>query len=187
MKNILVVLPGKNPNLKEWASEVSSEIGNLFDSSIIHEYSHWIDPSQKFIFDSEIDRIRQLDLVNNAVFIFAKSFGCLLTLVAVNEGIIEPEAAILVGFPLREARKNDFLVEDYLSSYKVETLFIQNNEDPQASSEVIEELLEMHMHANYRLHVFSRDDHYYPDLAKMRAEIERFLQLQGLKGNSRNI
>jgi len=186
MKNILVVLPGINSNLKEWASDVSSEIGNLFDSSIIHEYSHWTDPSEKFTFDSEIDRIRQLDLANNAVFIFSKSIGCLLTLVAVYEGIIEPEAAILVGFPLREARKNEFPVEDYLSSFKVETLFIQNKADPQASSEVIEEILETHMHANYRLHALSRDDHHYPDLAKMRAEIERFLQLQGPKGNSRS-
>ncbi len=187
MKNILVVLPGINPNLKEWASDVSSEIGNLFDASIVHEYSHWTDPSQKFTFDSEIDRIRQLDLANSDVFIFAKSIGCLLTLVAVYEGIIEPKAAILVGFPLREGRKNEFPVEVYLSSFKVETLFIQNMTDPQASSDVIEEILETHMQSNYRLHVLTRDDHHYPDLANMRTEIERFLQLQGPKENSRSI
>ena len=176
MEKRLLVLPGMNPNLREWSSEVSTAIGSLFDSSIVHEYTHWTDPSHKFSFENEIDRIRRIDLADASVFLFAKSIGCLLSLVAVDEGVIDPEAAILVGFPLSLARQNDFPVEDQLYRFKVKTLFIQNTADPASSAEELSKLLEAHMQANYKLVELPRDDHHYPDMAGMRTEISRFLK-----------
>lgn len=172
MSTQLLILPGYALTLREWARDVSAELEPLFGTVHLLEYLHWNDPTREFSFDQELDRIRQLDLPGDDLYLFAKSIGCLLGLSAADGELFSPQAAVLVGFPLQAARAQGFPVEDRLAHLD-RVLFIQNQDDPVAGAEEVRTLLRPG--AQHKLVVLPGDSHHYPDLMRLRGEIEGYL------------
>jgi predicted alpha/beta-hydrolase family hydrolase len=175
MTGNLLILPGSNPELRDWTEAVAEEIGSLFRGSTIHEYMSWADPSASLSFREELGRLRSLPLLQEPLFVFAKSFGSVLALSAENSGLLTPAKQFFVGFPLEECRQNGYPIEKHFRGLKVPTLFLQNHADPFGSAEDLQLVLEANLSSPYELLTFGRHDHHYPDIGALRTAIEAFL------------
>jgi predicted alpha/beta-hydrolase family hydrolase len=171
----LLVLPGSNPEFRDWTETVVREIGSLFSRSTFHEYLNWADPSVSLSFREELGRLRSESISHEPLFIFAKSFGSVLALSAEKNGLLSPAKQFFVGFPVAECRQNGYPLEAHFKDLAVPTLFFQNRADPFGAVDDLRILLEENLSSPYELLTFDRDDHHYPDIGEMRSAIEAFL------------
>jgi len=172
----LILLSGNSYTHKEWIEQVEDSLRDLFDSTYIQYYKHWEDKSPVIHLDHELDVLKTaVDPKDPEYVVFAKSAGTLLALSAVNKGIFKPKRCIFVGLPVVWGRTNGFEVDSWIQDYSINTLFIQKTHDPAMFFSDLELYLQDKKVVNSSLVELPGDDHYYGDLALLKAKIAEFL------------
>lgn len=174
----LILLPGNDKKNKMWVDSVESALAADFKRIAIHYYDHWWAGE-----DGEIEWEAELDKLNATVsdfvpyIIFAKSEGVLLALYGMHEGVLDPEVCVFAGSAVRWGVERGLDMDNWLINYSVPTLFIQNTQDPEISSEELASLLADKNASRYSLKELPGDDQSYDDVAQLKQLIEGFVDL----------
>jgi len=190
----LILLPGNDPLNKKWIEEVSETFKRYFPNRKILYYKHWQPENTKeasINFDLEIQRLKEeiSSWQDREYYVFAKSAGCVLALLAMKEGFLKPVQCFFVGFPLYFARQHGYVIEDLLevslkSADNNAPVFIQKEFDPACHAENLKEILDGIYPRGYMLNVVKGDNHHYEDIDKLRAYIVKIAnpQTEKLRG-----
>ena len=175
MKNKLVLFPGNNlsPN-KKWIEKIQKELKNPFPNSEIHYYNHWKTKKPLIDFDFELNALRKYSSEKN-LMVFAKSVGVVLIIRAIKEKIISPAICIFLGVPISWSIKNKLNINKWIEGYDVNTLFIQNDNDPLTSYKELRDFLIEKKIRNYALHPLKGNTHDYNDFKSITSLIKKFI------------
>lgn len=140
----LLILPGNSPSNKDWTRDLSELFLSHFSEVKIIEYESWRDND----FSRVIDLEQELAKVSEAIkdwdqyCVFAKSVGIALCMKAVHDKVLKPQKCVFVGIPLDWLSTNNIAVADWVSTYNIPTMVIQQKDDPFSSSDTVGEFLE---------------------------------------------
>ena len=168
----LVLLGGNSVKNKEWLENVRDKLKDLFEECAVQYYNHWKSGGD-VDWKEEVERLGENS--NKNCVIFAKSAGIGVSLKAIYEGKVKPIKCIFVGTPLDWAEKHGNELSPYFINYKTSTLFIQQTNDPYASSAELKKFLEKNKLKNYELKEIKGKDHNYNNLDEIRKLVEIFL------------
>lgn len=177
----LILLPGNSKENKSWIENVEKTLNDIFDTSYIQYYQHWADGSSMIDinFEEDILKSKLIEVPKTEYSVFAKSAGCLLTIKAINDNVLNPKYCIFTGFPSHFARQLEIPFEEYLinASSKSALLFIQKSKDPASS---FKELNDMVVKCNLtcQMEKIPGDNHKYDDLQLLKKIISEFIDLK---------
>ena len=84
--NFLLVLPGNSLKNKEWGEACVEHYSSWFDKVHMQYYDHWQDGSSETNIEAELEKLKNITLPEDVnLFVFAKSIGSLLALVAIQK------------------------------------------------------------------------------------------------------
>lgn len=122
-RNLVIGLPGRNPETLDWMKDLLREAVPEFDHRIL-AYRHWFHEQLAPSVDNEADSLAG---TNNGLAI-AKSFGTLVLLHAFKQLQFRVGRAILIGFPLRHASEAQCEILKAFAQ-RTPTLIIQQSQD----------------------------------------------------------
>jgi hypothetical protein len=170
----LLLLPGNDPRQREWGRAVEAALRDLLGTGQILEYTHWDDPDTPTIdFEKELGRLKDALDERRDWILFAKSAGVMLGLMAVRQGLLSPQAAVLVGTPLSAGQPVD--IGPWISSLPGYALYIQQESDPVGSAADLDALLSDCQGCRYDLVVLPGDSHHY-DVEELRGVVSDHLE-----------
>jgi len=163
----IIYLAGNSLNNKSWIERVKTEFDKFSEGEILN-YDHWISGEKSINLENESKKLEELVKDKNDYYVFAKSIGSVLALKGIYEGYFKPTKMVICGHPFRALPNND-----YLTSLKIPTTFIQNEFDPVFGFEELEIILKKNDPTNYQLIKNSNNDtHDYENMEKL-AEITK--------------
>jgi len=174
----LIVLSGNSARNQAWGEAAAEHFGDWFSEVYMQYYDHWQTGEPNINFATELNTLKEVvakDDVETEYIIFTKSIGSILTLLATDQKIINPNKCVLFGMPLDFALTNTFK-EDLkpLSGFSVPAIAFHNRFDPVANYEVAKSALERYL-PNVRLITRQGDNHNYDEFSDMEFEIKNFL------------
>lgn len=135
----LIVLPGNSIKNRVWNEGIASHFGGLFDAVYAQSYEHWETGEEAIDFDKEAEKLRESVALDKETehYVFAKSFGTLLTFMSVHRGYIHPVKCVLFGVPLNLAEDQNIFKGDTSSveTFAIPAIAIHNEDDPVADYE----------------------------------------------------
>ena len=170
----LILLAGNSVNNRAWIEGVEAELRDLFDSTYIHIYNHWINGGAMIDLETELkgvfEEVRKANDVDgeDEYIIFGKSAGVILTLKGVYEGMLTPRRCMFLGTPVEWARDQGFEVNKWIEDFSVKSYFLQNRNDPAMNALNLKEYLATNGVKNYDLVVFDGEDHHYPNIKEIK-------------------
>lgn len=162
----LIVMPGNSFKNKGWGELVLEHYAPQYDSSYMLAYDHWESGEPNINFTKEEAKLRvHVESLppDTEIFLFAKSAGSLLALLAINNAVLNPAQAVFFGMPLDLAADN--LFKDSwapLSELTVPTIAFHNIADPTTSYEFTKSMLATH-NPTIKLITTAGQDHWYSD------------------------
>lgn len=163
-----LLLGGNSQRNREWINKVGSEVGDLFDQTLVHDYRHWSDGIDMVDIPYELEAIKkEVERLGDFV-VFAKSVGSLMGLMLLADGSLRPTACVFAGLAIKLAEEDGIDVGGLLSKVSVPITFIQNTNDPVASFEKMKELVTNSGVPDARFVETPGDDHSYDDLGLIR-------------------
>jgi hypothetical protein len=176
----LLLLPGNHISQREWIRAVEAALRDMFGAGQILEYTHWDDPDTSTIdLEQELGRLPAVVGARRDWILFAKSAGVMLGLMAVQRGLLSPEAAVLVGTPMTWARNYQVDLATWIASLPGYTLYIQQEADPTGSAAELDAALSDCQSCRYDLVVVPGDNHDY-DVGQLRSIISRHRESLGV-------
>lgn len=167
----LIILPGNSPSNKEWADSAKQSFSNSFTDIYVQSYSHW-DTGKEFIdFDIELEKLVE-NVRDDDCMVLAKSAGAMLTIYGVHENKFFPKRCVFLGLPIRFAVENGFALDQWLKSYDVPTIIIQNSNDPVTSFAELKVALVRLNKTNIELIELDGDNHTYDDFELIKEKIK---------------
>lgn len=179
--NKLIVFPGNSPRNKAWGECAAQHFGGWFDAVYTPDYDHWATGESFINFDAELDKLRAnilKDEPDTQYYVFAKSIGTILTVIAVKRGIIAPQKCVFFGMPLKIVEEQETFGDDWsaLSSFTVPTLAFHSDRDPTADyAFTVAKLTELN--PAITLITTPGDTHDYTEFVSYEVEIRNFLAL----------
>lgn len=175
----LIILPGNSARNKEWGEAVAAEYGQLFDQVYAQDYQHWREGRPTLDFAVELASLRKFVSAagpDTEFYVFAKSAGTLLTLLAAKERLLVPQGCVFFGLPLDWA-EHDVFKGDWspLADFTVPTLAFHNDHDPIADCDFVKDVLANHA-SLIRLVVTKGDTHDYLDFPEYRTALHEFFK-----------
>lgn len=158
----VIALPGRNPKTRSWFRAVLTEAALPVDGIV--EYRHWHTEVEADV-DVEAKRLHQ----QQPTLVLAKSLGTVIAAKAYCHHQFRPRAAILIGTPFG-ARDSDDLTCLQQFANGVETLFIQQTEDPGGAASALAAALQL---LQGEVVTVLGNDHLYSDVAAISAIIRR--------------
>ncbi len=119
---------GNSLRNQTWIHEVRAHLGDLADSTYLQEYEHWSTGEEWINLSHELEVLKVAKLAEPYA-VFAKSIGSVLTVQAIEGGIIKPKFLLFCGLPL------GYIVQDYpqfgeeLAKINLPTTVIHNEHD----------------------------------------------------------
>lgn len=160
----VLFLGGMSERNKPWIFEVERTLAPLFNKTLVHEYSHWSDPNKIANLNEELAAAAEKTKSLGEYIIFAKSFGSLLSLQGMYEGVLTPTKCIFAGLPLKLALGEGMDLRSLLVARKTPILLIQNSHDPVGSYQKLKTLTQ---NTSIQLIELPGDTHNYDDLQKI--------------------
>lgn len=156
----IIILAGNSLENYKWAEQLKTALDNSAEVSI-QDYSHW-KSGDKFI-DMPKEQKKLIEIANDLdhYIILAKSIGVILAIQSICEQKIKPLKCIFVGTAFNWAKENNYQIEQWLSDYFIETLFIQNEHDPAISFEELKSIISKNNIVNHQLVKLPGDNHKY--------------------------
>ena len=169
----LLILGGEHSKNKEWIKQLKGMFSPLFDNIYLQEYLHWQKNESSINLNIEASRLKDFNNVQPLV-IFAKSAGIFVTIKAFQLGIIEPKAAIFVGFPLFMALKFEKENEYLDTSFKI-SLF-QHSNDPAGSYKDVRNYLTNIINSNFEITEIAGNTHSYFEIDLFKNKFQELLK-----------
>lgn len=177
----LLVLPGNSPKNKVWGESAVEHFGRYFDESYVQEYVHWKTGEDIINFDTEIENLHAYiethGVAGDTYYIFAKSFGTILTFMAAHRNVVIPTQCVFFGIPFNLVEETSPLGADWsaLSTFVYPSLAFHNTHDPVASIDTLRmKLKEVDVHTIDIIEM-PYDNHGYVEFDSYREHIEHFL------------
>ena len=156
----IIILAGNSHENYTWAQKIKATLGN-FAKITIQDYDHW-KSSNKFInMPEEKKKLIEIASGLENYVILAKSIGVILAIQSIYEQNIKPSKCIFAGMAFNWAKENNYPIDQWLGSYSIETLFIQNENDPAISFEDLRCVINKNNTVNYQLIKLLGDNHKY--------------------------
>lgn len=175
----LIILAGNSPRNHAWGEACEKHFQPWFDQSYLQQYDHWKTGEQWISFDAELAKLKQrveADGPNVRRYIFAKSIGSILALLAIDQGKVQPAGCVFFGMPLDYAAgrviDHDW---DALVELSVPTLAFHNNNDPTAAYAFTRDTLAAKA-PQVTLITREADDHSYDEFAQFEPHIHELLK-----------
>jgi hypothetical protein len=159
-------LGGNSPRHQVWIHEMANALSAPLDKAVIHEYMHWETGEKSIDMDHEISKIgiEMADL--KPYLVFAKSIGTMITLKAMYEKVINPEACVFLGLPLNAITDMGLPVQEWLESVRVPIYFLHNQNDPYGSADELKAMLPDNIDQS-NITVLPGETHDYNDVSVM--------------------
>ena len=159
----VTALPGRRSETEAWLRSVLVAAG--FPEAVVTRYRHW---------DTEVEAnvpFEAARLANQSPpLVIAKSLGTVIAATAFCLHKFRPTGAVLIGTPYAALESGDLRFLQQFSA-AVETLFIQQSEDPGGSAAELAAALHL---ARGEVVAVSGDDHMYSDSTALAAVIQRW-------------
>mgnify|MGYP001604600030 CR=1 FL=1 len=169
----LVILPGNNKSNKEWADAAAEAFASSFSDIYVQSYSHW-DTDEEFInFDTELEKLIK-NVGSDDCIVVAKSAGSMLSIYGVHKNKFHPKKCVFVGLPVRFAEENNFELAQWIQSYDIPTIVIQNSHDPVTSFEELKTAFDHLNKTSIELIEINGNDHKYSDFKLIKEKIGDF-------------
>jgi hypothetical protein len=152
----VVALPGRRSETEPWLRDLLLAAG-LPDSGVVR-YRHWNS-------DAEASVSFEAALLSNQApqLVVAKSLGTVIAATAFGHHGFRPAAAVLVGTPFQAIAAEDLrLLQKFAGG--VETLFIQQTEDPGGSAAELHDALQL---TRGQVVAVPGSDHLYSDTSAL--------------------
>lgn len=177
----LIVLPGNSPRNKAWGDGAAEYFGGMFDDVYVQYYDHWESGDEFIDLDRESEKLKERVANDGAdvnLYIFAKSIGTILTLVAVHRSLVAPQKCVFFGMPLNIVAEQDTFKGDWspLRSFDVPTITFQNDNDPTADHDFAVQKLEK-LKPAITVVTMQGDTHDYTEFESYEHRIKEFLSL----------
>jgi len=175
----LVIIPGNSKQYnEEWLYTSQKHFKDLFESVTTHYYKHWKEGTEDIDIEHEVNALaKKVSKLAGDYVIYAKSAGTVVTIKAVVDGKVAPSKCIFVGSPFGWAKKEDQRFDKYFTNYDVDTLFIQQTDDPFFAHKDLEEFLDKSNVKDYRLVEVDGNNHAYDNYSKIKTMLKDFLAL----------
>ena len=174
----LVILPGNSKSNKEWSEKTAGTFSEFFPDQYIQAYSHWEEGKEIIDFDVESRKLEK-NIGEGKFSIIAKSAGAMLTIYSVSKGLINPEKCVFLGLPVLWADEHNFNLRDWFLKFNIQTLVIQNSNDPLTSySELKKFVDDASLHHTLTLIETEGNDHKYNEKEKIKKLVNNFLAAQ---------
>lgn len=171
----LVVLPGNSKSNKEWSEKTVDAFSEFFADQYIQAYSHWEEGKEIIDFDVEARKLEK-NVGEGKFSIIAKSAGAMLTIYSVSKGLVKPEKCVFLGLPILWAEEHNFNLKDWFEKFNIQTLVIQNSNDPVTSYSELKKFVDDNdLRHTLTLIEIEGADHKYDDAEKIRELIKNFL------------
>src|SRR5690606_26948299 len=147
--NKLIILPGNSVKNKAWGEAVAARFGGWFDEVYLQSYDHWESGEENIDFEVELAKLgaaAKAAAPETTFYIFAKSAGSLLALLAIQRGLVAPAQCVFFGMPLEWADRDVFRGDwSPLSDFRVPILAFHNEHDPVANYTFTKDALTAHV------------------------------------------
>lgn len=171
----LLLLPGNNPDQREWIEAVRDELLPIRDAATILYYGHWEKADAPYIdFDKELARLGEL-APSGPWIVLAKSAGVLLALMAAARGILVPQRAFFLGAPFTWTLQQGMPVAGLLEACPPRAVFVQQTNDPSCPVAELTALLSASGVVDYQIEAIPGASHDYGDLVLIRRLVEKHL------------
>jgi len=173
----LIVLPGNSPKNKAWGEGMAAHFGGLFDDVYMQAYKHWETGEEVIDFEYEAARLAEEAAKGGELYIFAKSFGSILTFLSTSRGLIAPERCVFFGIPLNLVEKQGLWQGSWapIEGFKTPAIAFHNEHDPVADYAFTSRVLAEHGSGSVRIIPTSGDNHTYDDFSAYEPHIKDFL------------
>lgn len=152
----VVALPGRNSATEPWLRDLLLAAG-LPDSGVVR-YRHWDSDTEASV-DFEAARFAD----RSPQLVVAKSMGTVIAATTYGQHGFRPAAAVLIGTPFQAIDADGLgLLQNFARG--VETLFIQQIEDPGGSAAMLHDALQL---TRGEVAAVPGDDHLYRDTAAL--------------------
>jgi len=186
-KQTFLLLAGNSVFNKDWIYQIKDEFAKQdWVDPVVMEYKHWddsFDPKTIIDLQAELKRLRSLISECGGIdYVFAKSAGSMLTLKAIEKGILSPKAVFIFGFPYNWAKKVfdtdivDLLIKVAQKHSDVSFYMWQKSKDPAIGFFELKRLIEsrgstksfknIHLY-EYNFSDEPIDDHHYANVARL--------------------
>lgn len=175
----LLVLSGNNVKNREWGEQCAEFFRADFDMVFYPHYDHWNTGEKNIDIEVELQKIKETVQgtgEHDDWYIFAKSIGSVLALMAVEQGMLSPERCVFFGMPLAIAERDAAKDWSYLRDFSVPAFAFHNDHDPIADQSFTAEKL-AEFAPTITLRTLKGDTHDYGDFVDYAAEIREFLTL----------
>jgi len=174
----LIVLPGNSQRNEVWGEQCMAHFAPWFDSVYLQRYDHWRTGAKDIDIEAELSKLAHEASDEAATYyIFAKSVGSLLALIATHRGLVRPVHCVFFGMPL-ELASNELFKDDWspLTDFDVLSLAFHNDHDP-ISYPYTKNALEGHCAGMIELVTLKGDNHDYLDFGEYEETIKNFLHI----------
>lgn len=173
----LLILPGNSPSNKDWTRELSELFLPHFAEIKIIEYESWRDNDFSRVIDleQELAKVSEAVRVWGQYCVFAKSVGTALCMKAVHDRVLNPQKCVFIGIPLNWLSANNIPVKNWIGTYNIPTMVIQQRHDPFAGSDTVGEFLKNLPTINQYI-VIEGNDHKYQQIDEITAKSLSYLQ-----------
>lgn len=178
----LIILPGNSPKNKAWGEGVAAYFGSWFDSVYQQQYDHWENGNETIDFEREAEKLREVVSGYEAgteYYIFAKSFGTVLTFLASHKGYIAPTQCVFFGVPLNLVERDQIFKGSWepLEAFRVPAIAFLNDKDPVADHTFTSTVLAEYAPRRVKVMTISGDNHTYDQFASYEEDIRAFLHI----------
>lgn len=173
----LLILPGNSPGNKDWTRELSELFHPQFEEIKIIEYESWRDNDFSRVIDLEQELAKVSEVVRewDQYCVFAKSVGTALCMKAVHDRILNPQKCVFLGIPLNWLATNKIPVKNWVGTYNIPTMVIQQRNDPFAGSDTVGEFLK-DLPTIKEYIVVEGDDHKYGQIDEIAKSSLKYFQ-----------
>lgn len=168
----VLFLGGNSHRHEVWIHEMADTLGGPFDGVVVHDYKHWKTGEKWVDLDYEVAEIgaKMTDL--EPYVVFAKSIGTMITLKAMHQNLLRPQACVFLGLPLNAITDMDLPAVEWLSETSTPIYFMHNEHDPYGSAEELRATLPTNIDQT-NITVLPGDTHDYNDMTTMAALLAR--------------
>lgn len=173
----LLVLSGNHVRNRDWGEQCVEFFRGDFDMVFYPQYDHWDVEGGRIDIEVELQKVKETVAgtgESDGWYVFAKSIGSVLALLAIQHGIITPERCVFFGMPLKIAEAEVTKDWSYLSGLVLPVLAFHNDQDPIAAYEFTADIVHK-LAPMITLRTLPGDTHDYRDFASYADEVRQFI------------
>ncbi len=167
-KKQIILLPGNSKVNIPWLEDTKNVLDKTYNIKEIR-YNHW-ESDLEINFDDELTKLKNISSNMKNYFVVAKSIGSIITLLGINRNIIDPEAVVILGFPLNLIKKENYDVLPLIKD-NIKVLVIQQKNDILGKSEQVKKYLPSYID----IIEIPGEDHFYSDIELIKPIIDNYL------------